>query len=88
MLEPFGEVSGDVSEYFSSGYDFRKMTRYKVIAKKRSKTFTAEIQLEWELINGPRRRKNLTSLHAKNKKAECASAQSDQRLYNSLTGKH
>ena len=34
MLEPFGEVGGDVLEYFSSRTDFSKIEDKKVIAKK------------------------------------------------------
>ena len=33
MLEPFGEVGGDVSEYFSSRTHFAKIEDKKVIAK-------------------------------------------------------
>ena len=33
MLEPFGEVCGDVSEYFSSRTHFAKIEDKKVIAK-------------------------------------------------------
>ena len=33
MLEPFGEVGGDVSEYFSSRTHFAKIKDKKVIAK-------------------------------------------------------
>ena len=33
MLEPFGEVGGDVSEYFSSQTHFAKIEDKKVIAK-------------------------------------------------------
>ena len=43
MLEPFGEVGRDVSEYFSSIKDFRKMTWYKIIAKNQVK----KLQLEF-----------------------------------------
>ena len=33
MLEPFGEVGGDVPEYFSSRTHFAKIVDKKVIAK-------------------------------------------------------
>ena len=33
MLEPFGEVGGDVPEYFSSRTHFAKIENKKVIAK-------------------------------------------------------
>ena len=33
MLEPFGEVGGDVPEYFSSGTHFANIEDKKVIAK-------------------------------------------------------
>ena len=33
MLEPFGEVGGDVPEYFSSRTHFAKIEATKVIAK-------------------------------------------------------
>ena len=33
LLEPFGEVGGDVPEYFSSGAHFAKIEDKKVIAK-------------------------------------------------------
>ena len=33
MLEPFGEVGGDVPEYFSSRTQFAKIEDKKVIAK-------------------------------------------------------
>ena len=33
MLEPFGEVGGDVPEYFSSRIHFAKIEDKKVIAK-------------------------------------------------------
>ena len=33
MLEPFGEVGGDVPEYFSSRTHFAKIEAKKVIAK-------------------------------------------------------
>ena len=36
MLEPFGEVGGDVPEYFSSRTHFAKIEDKKVIAKKLS----------------------------------------------------
>ena len=37
MLEPFGEVGGDVPEYFSSRTHFAKIEDKKVIVKIRSK---------------------------------------------------
>ena len=42
MLEPFGEVGGDVPEYFSSRIHFTKVEDKKVIAKIRSKTYQLE----------------------------------------------
>ena len=45
MLELFGESGGDVPEYFSSGKDVRKLTRYKAVAKNSSKNYS------WCLVN-------------------------------------
>ena len=41
MLEPFGEVGGDVREYFLSRTHFAKIKDKKVIAKNRSKNVSA-----------------------------------------------
>ena len=43
MLEPFGEVGGDVPEYFSSRTHFAKIEDKKVISKIRSKNLTAGV---------------------------------------------
>ena len=43
MLEPFGEVSGDVPEYFSSRTHFAKIMDKKVIAKISSKNLSAGV---------------------------------------------
>ena len=43
MLEPFGEVDGDVPEYFSSQTHFAEIKDKKVIAKIRSKNLTARV---------------------------------------------
>ena len=43
MLEPFGEVGGDVPEYFSSRTHFAKIENKKVIAKIKSKNLTAGV---------------------------------------------
>ena len=42
MLEPFGEVGGDVPEY--SGKDVRNMTRQKDMRKNSSKNFPAGVE--------------------------------------------
>ena len=41
MLEPFGEVGGDVPEYFSSLTHFAKIEDKKLLRKVKSKNLTA-----------------------------------------------
>ena len=41
MLEPFGEVGGDVPEYFSSRTHFAKIEDKKLLRKIKSKNLTA-----------------------------------------------
>ena len=41
MLEPFGEVGGDVPEFFSSRTHFAKIEDKKVMRKIKSKNLTA-----------------------------------------------
>ena len=43
MLEPFGKVGGDVTEYFSSRTHFAKIEDKIVIAKNRSKNLSAGV---------------------------------------------
>ena len=43
MLEPFGEVGGDVTEYFSSRTHFVEIETKKVNAKISSKNLTAGV---------------------------------------------
>ena len=43
MLEPFGEVSGDVPEYFSSPTHFAKIEDKKILRKISSKNLTAGV---------------------------------------------
>ena len=43
MLEPFGEVGGDVSEYFSSRTHFAKIEDKKLLRKIKSKNLTARV---------------------------------------------
>ena len=43
MLEPFGEVGGDVPEYFSSRTRFAKIEDKKLLRKIRSKNLTAGV---------------------------------------------
>ena len=43
MLGPFGEVGGDVPEYFSSRTNFAKIEGKKLLRKTSSKNLTAEV---------------------------------------------
>ena len=43
MLEPFGEVGGDVPEYFSSRTHFAKIEDEKLLRKIKSKNLTAGV---------------------------------------------
>ena len=43
MLEPLGEIGGDVTEYFSSRTHFAKIVDKKVIAKITSKNLPAGV---------------------------------------------
>ena len=43
MLEPFGEVGGDVPEYFSSQTHFAKIEDKKLLLKLKSKKLTAGV---------------------------------------------
>ena len=43
MLELFGEVGGDVPEYFSSRTHFAKIEDKKLLRKIKSKNLTAEV---------------------------------------------
>ena len=43
MLEPFGEVGGDVPEYFSSRTHFAKIEDKKLLQKIKSKNLTAGV---------------------------------------------
>ena len=43
MLEPFGEVGGDVPEYFSSRTHFAKIEDKKLLRKIRSKNLSAGV---------------------------------------------
>ena len=43
MLEPFGEVGGDVPEYFSSRTHFAEMKIKKLLRKNKSKNLTAGV---------------------------------------------
>ena len=43
MLEPFGEVGGDVPEYFSSQSHFAKIEDKKLLRKIKSKNLTAGV---------------------------------------------
>ena len=45
MLEPFGEVGGDVPEYFSSQTHFAKIEDKKLLRKISSKNLTAGVEL-------------------------------------------
>ena len=45
MLEPFGEVGGDVPEYFSSRTHFAKIEDKKLLRKIKSKKLTAGVQI-------------------------------------------
>ena len=45
MLEPFGEVGGDVPEYFSSRTHFAKIEEKKLLRKIKSKNLTAGVFL-------------------------------------------
>ena len=44
MLEPFGEVGGDVPEYFSSRTHFAKIDDKKLLRKIKSKNLTAGVK--------------------------------------------
>ena len=44
MLEPFGEVGGDVPEYFSSRTHFAKIEDKKILRKIKSKNLTAGVK--------------------------------------------
>ena len=43
MLEPFGEVGGDIPEYFSSRTNFAKIDGKKLLRKIRSKNLSAGV---------------------------------------------
>ena len=45
MLEPFGEVGGDVPEYFSSRTHFAKIEDKKLLRKIKSKNLTAGVYM-------------------------------------------
>ena len=49
MLEPFGEVGGDVPEYFSSPTHFAKIEDKKILRKISSKNLTAGVWKNGEL---------------------------------------
>ena len=50
VLEPFGEVGGDVPEYFSSRTNFAKIEDKKLLWKIKSKNLTAGVFLEVLII--------------------------------------
>ena len=45
MLEPFGEVGGDVPEYFSLRTHFAKIEEKKLLRKFKSKNLTAGVYI-------------------------------------------
>ena len=56
MSEPFGEVGGDVPEYFSSRTHFAKIEDKKVLRKISSKNLTAGVCFfNYLYIGAPRR---------------------------------
>ena len=51
MLEPFGEVGGDVPEYFSSDNFFDKCPSKKLSRENSSKTITAGVKKFTDYVN-------------------------------------
>ena len=50
MLEPFGEVGGDVPEYFSSRTHMLKLKIKKILRKIRSQNITADVLAPYRIV--------------------------------------